>query len=69
MHAGPQRAAAFAVNDAYAEDAAFPTFDEVLGKQAADFIWPERVQIEFRADGMLHEFGNGVIIGSGHDSA
>ena len=66
MHAGPESATAFAVDDADAQDAALAAFGEVFGEQAADFIGPEGVQVEFRADGVLHQLGNRFVIGLRH---
>jgi hypothetical protein len=67
MHTGPQGAAAFAVDDADAEKAAFAAFGEVFGQEAADLAWTEGVQIKFRADGVLHQLGDRVVIGLRHE--
>lgn len=66
MHAGAEGAAAFAVDDSNAEDAELAAFVEVFGQQAADLIGAEGVQIELGADGVLHDVGDGFVIGWGH---
>jgi len=66
MHASSQGTAAFAMNDADAQDAALAAFGEVFGQQAADFIRTEGVQIEFRADGVLHQLGDQFVSVCGH---
>ena len=62
MHAGPQGAAALAVDDADAVNAAFAAFGEVFGQEAADLARTEGVQVEFRADGVLHHGRNQIVV-------
>ena len=66
MHAGSEGAAAFAMNDADAQDAALAAFGEVFGQQAAEFIWTKGVQIEFRTDRVLHHIGDRFVGVCGH---
>jgi hypothetical protein len=66
MYAAAQGAAAFAVDDADAQDSSLAAFGKIFGQQAADLAGAEGVEIEFRADGVLDDVGDRFVIGGGH---